>query len=560
MWQLNTWTPLGVATATITQDASFMRASGLRAQLTPELDCREASFDAKGAGLGVGPLHSIQFMYDGEPIFYGEVRVGGNTRGILGSNYILRSLALRLKEVALSPSFRAPQQSAHLTVRAIIQDIIASGQLGNPALIIYDASLCPDLGFDLGPVIDASQQNPYALLERVAQAGAAMNRRVQFGVRPDRRFFCMLAKTDAVTVAPADLIGATWTEPVAETPVTAVRWFAGPFSQFGSGGVRWLTHLTRAPESAVYGDRIKSLFVDLPIRELLVSLPSPQITGRAYTGGNGGGGALDLVWESLDANEIAPLADGVGYDKYPWAFVVTTPTAGSPQPPNAGKINSGIDVIADSGDKSQVIVELFLPAAAALYLVCKRGYQPDWQAGQRANSLTIAVKSGHTSFADLLASGEADYHSVLELRGPEPYSEQVFNDVIGLPSGPSSVYLLADGEMTTLTIGEARPLVVDASKLDPLARWHFRLPAIEPADIELPYRPPEQLTGRIHVPAATPYQATVEAWEYRLSAARGMTVACLAGQAPDPAKLAQSQLIRQLDDQSVITAVSARKV
>ena len=61
---------------------------------------------AKGAGLGIGPLDAVQIAYNGTPIFYGEVRVGGNPQDVDGHQFTLRSLALRLKEVVI-PSARA---------------------------------------------------------------------------------------------------------------------------------------------------------------------------------------------------------------------------------------------------------------------------------------------------------------------------------------------------------------------------------------------------------------------------------------------------------------------
>ena len=115
---------------------------------------------------------------------------------------------------------------------------------------------------------------------------------------------------------------------------------------------------------------------------------------------------------------------------------------------------------------------------------------------------------------------------------------------------------LGDGTVTSFNTAEFRPERLNTALLDRLARFHYNIPATAPADIELrEFRPPSACAGYVTLNG---WQSPVEAWEYRLSADRGMTVGVLAGQADDPNKLAQAELIKARDGRAVITAVTSR--
>ena len=124
-WKLNVWTPTGVGPRTIERDDSFIRSTGLRMKVTPEGDGLEASFDAQGKGLQIPPLSAVQVVYRSGgvdiPVYYGQVRQGGNARDVHGERYVLRSLALKLKHAILPVTFSTPKQPAHSTMGAILQ-------------------------------------------------------------------------------------------------------------------------------------------------------------------------------------------------------------------------------------------------------------------------------------------------------------------------------------------------------------------------------------------------------------------------------------------------------
>ena len=94
LWRLKVWTPVGVGPRTIERDNSFVSGAGLRMQVTPNGDSREATFKAKGSGILIPPLSAVQFEYHNGtayvPLFYGQVRVGGNSRDVVGEEYTLR--------------------------------------------------------------------------------------------------------------------------------------------------------------------------------------------------------------------------------------------------------------------------------------------------------------------------------------------------------------------------------------------------------------------------------------------------------------------------------------
>lgn len=511
-WELRVWTPLGDGPRIIPRDESYIRATGLRMQLTPEGDCREAAFTARGNGLGVRTLDCVQIVYGGTPLFYGEVRDGGNVRDVDGHGYVLNSAVLALKEVTLSPGFVTPQQPAHLTVRAILQDVINSGQLGSPPVIEFDPALCPDLGFDCRAVKDAFQQNAHALLERIAQDGAGYGVTVRFGVRPDRRFFCQAAQVTVRALNPEEMISVNWREPVAEAPVTAVLWYIAKRSD-GT----WLTYLSESPEVALYRRRVKSVAV-----ENTDGLWAP-VLGGAYT-------------EDPES------------EAYYWGKDSTVLT----------------DNLTD--DRATVTRKVDAPAVLPLTFTVTTGQQVDRVviSGQAVNQNVKPAPdgSGRVEVFREVLSATVTLGDQVQTR-PLDWTPQTYYGIGTATAVTISVPTnRPEGWYTQLDLTEFRPEQLRRDLLDRLARYHYKTPAPEPADIELltfipPAELPKYITLTGHPNVAGTYQSIVDAWEYRLSAERGMTLGCLAGQAEDPAVLAQADLIKARDGQSVIIAITA---
>lgn len=482
---------------------------GIRMQVTPDGDCREAVFSAKGAGLQVPSLSAVQVEYEREenvwtPLFYGEVRQGGNPRNVTGEDYVLRGLAQRLREVVAPPGFTAPQQPAHLTIRALIQRVIEGGAVGRditwwdygyiPApgevsptgvsggspLIEYDETLCPDLGFDARAIRDVSGYYVSQLLELIAQDGAGMGVHVVWGVRPDRKFFCKPARTDVAEFVSTDLVREEWKAPIAEAPCTMVQWFIGKRPDG-----RPITHLSRSGKAFALGERVKPIPLD-PSAVAWVAVPSNYTTtGASVTG------------------TYTPLIDGKLYrDGAPFA--------------NTYFFGSG-----------EVVISLIPTGPYGRVILDGYSYGAD-----------VALYVGGQSIP----------------LGPITLGERVF---LSDGSGPITLTLTSPdpSKSVNLALFEFRAEQIDRAALDRAAEYHYSFPAAEPADIEIaPFRPHVDLCGRFKVGA---YERAVECWEYRLTEARGLKLGVLIGQADDPFKLAQAAIIKKQTQNGVITAVNA---
>ncbi len=518
LWRLKVWTPVGVGPRVIERDASFMRGTGLRLQISPNGDCREGVFTAKGKGIQIPSLSAVQFEYhDGAayvPLFYGQVRVGGNSQDVDGEEYTLRSLALRLKSVPLPENFSAPKQTAHLTIQAILQAVIASGKLGNPSLILYDPALIPDLGFNCREIKNGNQQNAWALLEQIQQDAAASPIPValSFGVRPDRKFFCQVTRTDNLTLTNAEIIGKTWKSPVAETPCTAILWFVGKTKEGAP-----LTYESVSPESDTWG---------------YWSIPLPVPVG------------------------VDPWTLATGTYEF-WASdeSAITYTKVNPQPSyNAALLTdktntfqgSFIDVLVPGK-----FVELRFIPTSPVQRITVGGYPtqsilPD-NSVAASGALALVAR---TATVALTTMDYLDYTTWSQFQTTfKPKATTVSYTLQQLSTSASA-------PQQRVRVSEFRAERIDTALLDGLAKFFYSVPAQEPADLESRiYRPPADLAGRVTLGN---YARAVEAWEYRVSADRGLTLAALTGQADDPRALAQTALIKARDAQAVISAVTAQ--
>lgn len=515
-WGFVVFSPVGGSGRTINKDNSYVRQTGLRMQVTPEGDCREATFDAKGSGLGVSPLDCVQITYEGQPLFYGEVRVGGNVHDVHGHQYTLRSVALRLREVAVPAGWSAPRQQAHLTVQSLISAVLP--QLGGSIAGIS----VQDLGFDCIPIKNLHQQNPYAVLEKIAADGAALNVKVRFGVDANRIFFCRVARDDSVHIAYEDCTSNTrYTAPVAENPVTAVLWYV---AKTDTGN--WLTHLSVADEAAIYGTRVKPLSLtssegiwETAPMTLSVSSGAQVDTWVSQT--------ADGYWQTThDLQSAVPrLTNGAGATEYTVARVYI-----------------------NKGQSAAQLSLLVATDAQRLTLDNEHGFvgdipDPAVQGQTIPSRVDTWVSVAHADGTPIakVQSGQA-----VTLTGQ--INTLVLSQHLAARPAPHAYW------DASLWLHEVRPERINTALLDKLAKYHYKIPAATPADIELHgFHSGRQ--GRVTLGS---WQSPVEAWEYRLSAAKGMCTGILAGQADDPTALAQAELIRARDRESVITAVTSR--
>ncbi len=504
------WSPIGRGKRTISPDQGDIFGSdgrGIRAQVTPDGDCREAVFTARGASLQVPPLSAVQIEYEEAtglwtPIFFGEVRQGGNPRNVTGEDYVLRGLAQRLREAALPPGFSTPKQPAHLTVRAIIISAIGSGALGRgfsgaddvsdvgggAPLVEYDEALCPDLGFDGRELRSTDGLTAYELLEKIAQDGAGLGVTVAWGVRPDRKFFFKARRADVLPLVAESLIAEEWKAPIAETPVTVVRWY---IAKRADGTP--ITYDSRSPLAETYADRLRSIPLDS------TAIPWAPVPGEY---GMAGGQHLNGFTRSL--------SDGRLYRN--------------------GTVTSSISWL--KFDSSADMVLTLTPS------------QPFSRIVLDGNSSGIALT--------LFAGGQSFPIGVLTA-GERIFYVEGSGDVTLTAATPEGSG--ASGLSGILTLFEFRADRIDHQTLDRMAEYHYSFPASEPADLEFEgFRAPADLSGRVQLGT---YERAVEVWEYRLTDDRGLTMGVLTGQADDPYKLAQALLLKRQASNAVITAVSA---
>ncbi|WP_019584667.1 hypothetical protein [Deinococcus apachensis] len=516
-WRLHVWTPLGAGPRVIDRDESFILSEGLRMRVTPDGDCQEASFTAKGAGIQIPPLSTVQFQYlnpqgnTWDNLFYGEVRQGGNKRDVLGEGYILRSLALRLREITLPVNFTTPKQAAHLTVRAVIQAAIGSSQLGTPSLIGYDPVLCPDLGFDCRPITRANGQDPYDVLEQIRQDGSGMGVQIAFGVNPDGMFFCAPARTFSVEVLDADLVDWKWLPPTAEKPCTVVEWYAGQ-RQDGE----WFTYRSYSDQVGYYGYRVQ--------RETAPNDPR--------------------LW--------LPAAGAYGWYTSPAA---NTWTPVSPQP----SFNPGPLQDSQVSPTDPAITQTLPAAFGELRFTSDNPIHRVVYAGSILSVTGSSTGPVALRLVGITESGEGTTFRINEHgAGYVAATSYPLDEILGY--GLRTVALrnalaLGDATSVNFSLQEFLPERLNTELLDRLAQSYYRLPAQEPADIEMnKYRTPDELGGRI---VYGDYNHAVEAWEYRLTTERGLTLAALVGQADDPRLLAQAELIKDRDRRAVIQAITA---
>jgi hypothetical protein len=538
-WRLNVWAPIGSGPTVIQRDSSYITSTGLRMQLTPNGDCREATFTAQGAGIQLPSLSAVQFeyFYGGvwTALWYGEVRVGGNAHDLYGETYTLRSLALSLKETILPAGFKTPKQAAHLTIQAAISAAVSSGRLGTPSLILYDAARCPPLGFDCRAIVNANQQTVYALLEQVRQDGVGLGVNAVFGVGPDRTFFFEPART-AISVLDALPTGVIqYKPPVAETVCTSVLWYI-----LKKPDGTWLTYESTAPEATLYRPRTVTQSVDA------AAVIWDVAPFDAYA--NDGSGEVPLTGAAKAAFTDSYIISG---------YSGGTTFSGAPDPASSNW-SAGLGVeVQGASETAEVNVRVLYPQGALRLIRQIRFINGD----PDSRRLTIQPPGGA---AAITLTGN-DAGSWVSRTGTASLQAAMTPHVVDYQIPPGSTVTIHAAPLATaptgqravtIAVDELRPEVPSA-QLDALAMSFFHTPSTDPADIELlSYLTPAQLGGRVTLGS---YQSPVDAWEYRLSVAHGLTLGVLSGQAEDPARLAQAALIKARDGKAVITAITAQR-
>jgi hypothetical protein len=526
---------LGNFRNTVNRDASFILGQqGMRWSLTPEQICQEMTLVARngsvpgnGPGLGFKPLDLITLEVSADyatytPVYYGQLRIGGNPNDYTGESMTLRGLDARLRTTP-TPEGAYAQMDGGAQARALILDTLRTGNLGTlytlmalsvaggppNSIIKYDASLVPDLGFSAPPITQTNHQPLGFFLDSIVTAGAAAGYKVRWGVRPDGYITMQVVNVSEVPWGNALAI---WKPPNAEVIYTAVNWAVERRQDTG----KLYYYLSKGPGFALYGAESteKQLIGVNPWSPLPLT---PTYTGTVTTTPSGGNTSTTIRDGDLTTSVTVANGSGAG------AASLTVPAGGAQRlfvdaQETAGGTSAYIQIQYPAGPP---------PSGGASIIV-------------RANDVG---NNGFTKAVYYPGSG------VLLYGLPEG---AIINLYAGLTAGVMA---------STLTVNEFRLELLNTAALDAAATAYFRTPELEPGDI---YKPglllPSELGGKIRTARAssTPdYVGNVNLWECEVNHGNAARTTAKIGDPDDPDKVARNTLIQRLAMQATATAVQA---
>ncbi|WP_407570736.1 hypothetical protein [Deinococcus altitudinis] len=482
-YRLSVFPRTGGVPRTVLRDDTYMRSTGLRAGLTPDLDCVEMTMNARngpllqgggGPGLGLLNLQHVQLWQtasatpaeaDWTAIWYGTLRQGGNPRDFSGENMVFRGMSRRLEEVTV-PAGIYPSADAGAVMRQVIQAVLNGGQLGVGSvnqLIIYDPALVPDLGFTF-KLADGQQVMFGKLLDQiVSDAQSKLGLSIVYGVRPDRNFFFGLKRSDELALSLVNL-NFTPKEPVAETPCTVVLWTVG---KRVDGSIIYYSSISA--DAPTYGVYTREATVGADLYPWAVS-------GLTTTANDGTGPApltpttLAPLLEPITANENATLIfsddDTHNVD---FSMTLTEPAARLFVQIGIDNFTTGGGLIVDKHDGTGV-----------------RVYRAE------EGSSGGIVRAGNATISGPGLKPNARYFNLLLTDLPS-------GTEISATSVPATTGTIVT--RASILIDTMRPEKVDGVLLGGLALPYYQVPASAPAEIELnDFLPPSALRGKVRVP------------------------------------------------------------
>lgn len=515
--------------ATVTRDASFILGKqGLRGSITAEQICQEMTLVARngpkpgnGPGLGLKSLDLVTMEVSADdstftPVYYGQVRIGGNPNDLTGESMTFRGLDARLRTTP-TPEGAYAQMDAGRQADALILNTLTAGNLGktftlsqlnaSPTLtdgqiVRYNPALLPNLGFNAQPITATNHQPLGFFLDNLVTQAAAVGIKIRWGVRPDGYITMQVVNT-----AEVDWSGAlaTWKPPNAEVIYTAVNWAIEKRQDTG----KLYYYLSKGPDVANYGAEMK----DVQLVGLNPWVPltlTPTYTGTLTV--NPGGADTSAVIRDGDLNTSVTLTD----PSLTVSAALTVPTGGA--------------------------MRLYVDA---------------------------------TSSAGLPAQISVNYGGNTLLLRPNDPNNNGFTKAAYYPDGPLSVYggLPAGAVVTlqtipqgtggaaTMTIREFRLELLNTAVLDAAATAYYRTPEPEPGDL---YRPglllPVDLRGKVRTPrvqGGADYVGNVSLWEYTITSTEGVRTTAKIGDPDDPDRVAQATLTKRLASQATAAAVQA---
>ncbi len=297
-WQLEIRNPLGGApfTRDVTNPVKELTSFALNGYG----DCKEALFTGLGGVLGIAPRSIVTLQSRATTIspwvnrYAGFVSRAGAARNKEATQFKLMGLRKRLYETELQADTYSTTtgQDVGAVARQMVQDVIATGQLGSS--VIYNAALIPNAGFNTG-LIQPKFNSLGTLLDALADSVPG----VVWGVNANREVFFGLVTGN--TPIDEGVIGTqiTWEDTDADSLVTAVRWIIG-------GKV---AHISVSPLEAVYGRSVITRGLDtnlvpyenITYTETLANVDVTQTVTGAQTGRvltryqKFAGGTMDVV-------------------------------------------------------------------------------------------------------------------------------------------------------------------------------------------------------------------------------------------------------------------------
>jgi hypothetical protein len=471
-------------------------------------NCLEARFTGLASGLPIGP-HSIVTLQsstngtDWVNRHAGEVVLSGATRSSRRSQYRTVGLSERLKTVEVPSDLTGGDAGA--VARQLVQDVIAAGSLGS--VLVYDASLIPDSGTTVGDVTNEAYHSVAAMLDALVASHDVDGdgNPMVWGVNADRKVFFGVAAGSVSLTEGSDFHRIDWKGTVAESTVTAVRFWLSPT----------LSYLAQDAELvALYGLRVKQVPVENPL-DLL-----DPVTG----GINIGALTVDHGTYSSGATKDATPDYNVIQDGSDATFF------------RIGRTITLVDGVSVYGG-----AELYynLPDGVDAVRVVASG------TGTQGGS--ISLNAGGT-----LAVGEvrAGLSGIYALNGADTvllYGQPTFSGV-------------AAGEESSITVDvrELRGLQIDRAALDLEAKAHYRAPATDPAvitTVDGTLTPPAPVVT-VHLLSGESLELPAASFGYKFETKSYATTVIRLGQVDEPNELARAQIIANRDDATLTNSLT----
>jgi len=517
----------------VERDASYLNESGFRCSLSPELLCDELTADVRNGvnsldltdlGLQLNPLDVVQVVVtDGQtetPIFFGDLRTGGNRMNPDLEGISIRGFDQRLREVSLENAAYSQQDVARL-VDQVILSLAQSGQMGTATITFpvagipkivtrsgfrYDAGLQPTLGITLS--IDDTEGGLVGdLLDKIVEAAFAVNpaQPLAWGVRPDGYFWFGLKRQDVLALDEASFRSITWPAPVATAPVTVVQWLIDRRSK---GGLFKL-YQSRSDKADLYGARVKTLTVNPGDTALWTNVP---FTIQAWYPDLGDGFKTQAIGWLTDGDKTTRVALRNAVSDTNMPYITVQPSA--------------------AFDRVQLNVSFAAPTTSAEV----GSLTPDG-----AYSPLYTEVPGMGFAGNYYPPGDPQAGTLVRVKGTATVA----------------------GDSAGILVAELQPQVLNRALLDARAAYYYKLPAIDPTDAEFDgFLEPSAFRGRLRFTGvgydyATGYERAIEKFEYRMSGGGGLSTGILTGQADDPEIMAKADIIKASIAAGVVIAVKA---